>query len=112
MVTRRGAFSLVEVIVALTLLSVGLLAVAASAAMAATVLRQSELAEEAAFAASQVLDSLAVAAAPVSARQSRGPLELEWTVSQSERTLHIDLSVAVRSQRTTPLRFSLTSVRP
>lgn len=108
---RRG-FSLVEVIVALTLLSVGLLAVAGTAGLAATLARDAEMQEEGAFIASQIIDSLAVASAPASGRQQRGPFQLEWTVTPTERALTIGVRVAVVGGANAPQRFSAAVLRP
>ena len=108
----RGGFTLVEVIVALTLLSIGLLAVAGSAGMAALLMRESELQEGAAFAASQVLDSLMVADHPVSARQQRGPFELEWTVTRLDRAVSVVLLVSVTGSTKPAQQFTVTALRP
>ena len=108
---KRAGFTIVEVIVALTLLSIGLLAVASSAGSAALLLRRSELQEEAAFVAAQVLDSLAVTADPASGVQTRGAFQLEWTVTRELRTLTISLTVRAPGERTAR-QFTLTTLRP
>jgi prepilin-type N-terminal cleavage/methylation domain-containing protein len=111
MVIRSG-FSLIEVVVALTLLSVGLLAVAGSAGSAAALFRQGEQQEEAAFAALQLLDSLALAPNPTAAQTKRGAFQLEWTVMRSGRALDLMVSVTVPGSRAAPQRFTLTTLRP
>ena len=82
MVSRVG-FGLVEVTVALTLLSVGLLGVAACTFTAARLLRESQMAELAAFEAGQVLDSLARVPNAHAGERKTGVLGLSWTVSNS-----------------------------
>jgi len=80
MVNRPG-FTLVEVIVALTLLSVGVLGLAASAGFAAAMLASAQRLEAATRLGSVLADSL-VHAPDVSAGElSRGPMRAEWSES-------------------------------
>lgn len=79
----RPAFSLVEVIVAITLLSVGLLSVAGGGMLASRLLRESELQEELLHRASSLLDSLIanrLAGSGVLVAQDR--YRVEWQASE------------------------------
>ena len=76
---RTQGFGLVELLVALTILGAGILAVAGTALVAARRLRASELQQEAVLAAAGVLDSVAFAGPPVVAGTRRaGALEIDW----------------------------------
>ena len=81
MVSRTG-FGLIEAIVAMTLLSIGVLALAATAGLAARITRESEAAERAAFHAGQVLDSLAAQSDPRDGSNTIGPFQITWTVQR------------------------------
>ena len=91
---NRGGFALIEVIVALTLLSVGLLGIAGSAALAGRLMREAEADEQASTEAAQVLDSLTQQRAPTSGFRQAGRVRLTWTVNtDSTGTSTIDLVV-------------------
>ena len=98
----RG-FSLVEVIVALTLLSVGLLAVAATAAAAARLLRNAEAHEDLFSRAQSVLDSVAANRLSGSGEIRIALDRLEWTASSG--------SVVVRVYPHDDQTFTLQAVR-
>jgi prepilin-type N-terminal cleavage/methylation domain-containing protein len=105
MVMRRG-FSLIEVLIAMTLLSVALLGVAGSAAMASQVLRQAQMRERSTLEALQIIDSLTREPQPVPGQRLIGNLTLRWVVTRSSNgTDAIDLTVeylegnAIRSVR-------------
>jgi prepilin-type N-terminal cleavage/methylation domain-containing protein len=76
----RG-FSLVEVIVAMTLLSIGLLGIAATGALSARMLSQAELSEDITLAAQNVLDSLITNNIRGAGAQRVRNVRLEWSAS-------------------------------
>jgi prepilin-type N-terminal cleavage/methylation domain-containing protein len=78
---KRSGFALIEVIVALTLLSVGLLGVAGSAVLATRLLHEGDASEQALSAALPVLDSLSLLRAPAAGSQQAGNVRLVWGVS-------------------------------
>lgn len=82
----RG-FSLVEVIVAMTLLSIGLLAVAASGLAAARLMSASHAAEHAAAMVSSLADSLIQTRAVGSGNSATGSLQLRWTAELAKDSL-------------------------
>jgi Tfp pilus assembly protein PilV len=108
MVTR-GGFGIVEVIVALTLLSVGMLGVAASAIMASRLLRAGEASERDALAALEVIDSLVLAENPTGGARQAGQRYLAWRVAtDSLPLLRIEVDVTAAdgsSQRSTRFRL-------
>jgi prepilin-type N-terminal cleavage/methylation domain-containing protein len=79
---RRG-FSLVEVIVAMALLSVGLLGIAATGLLAARLMNQAQLLEDAANRATSVMDSVAINNLVGAGAVQTSPYRLEWTASDS-----------------------------
>ena len=79
----RG-FSLVEVIVAMTLLSIGLLGIAATGAMSARMLSQAELSEDITVAAQNVLDSLITHNVRGTGAQRVRNVQLEWSASDHD----------------------------
>jgi len=94
---KRSGFSLIEVLVAMTLLSVALLGVAGSALYAAQLLRQAQARERSTFEAMQVMDSLAGVRTPSSGQRSVDNIELQWVVStMSVGPASIDLTVSYR----------------
>ena len=89
---RRG-FSLVEVVVALCLLSVGLLAAAATGNLAASWMRRAEAEQDAVTMASQVMDSLLAEADVASGELVAGRIALRWTAAGAGGLTRIDLAV-------------------
>lgn len=81
MVSRAG-FSLVEVIVAMVLLSVGMLAIAGSGVLAAQLLREAEAQEEMMTRATSVLDSLVIERGGAG-RYQTARYRLEWSAADS-----------------------------
>ena len=74
----RGV-GLVELLVALTILAVGILGVASTALVAARRLRAAELRQEAVLTAAGIVDSITFAGTPVTAGTVRiGPLDFSW----------------------------------
>jgi prepilin-type N-terminal cleavage/methylation domain-containing protein len=115
MVMRRG-FGLVEVIVAMTLLGVGVLSIAAGAAFASRIVSIAETEENAARLAATILDSLAVLPSwtdgvtdtdRLHARWSAGAAGDEATVVISVRT---DSTTVFTYMTTTPPRLPLVPV--
>lgn len=79
---RRPGFTLVEVVVALTLLSVAVLSMAASGGMAAQLLRTAEREEAAARLAGSLLDSLVLVPQPGTGTLTRDHLLGRWQGSR------------------------------
>ena len=76
---QRSGFGLVELLVALTILGAGILAVAGTALVAAHRLRSAELQQEAVLVAAGILDSLVFAGPPVTpAARQVGRLGVSW----------------------------------
>jgi prepilin-type N-terminal cleavage/methylation domain-containing protein len=78
----RG-FSLVEVIVAMALLSVGLLGIAAAGLLSARLMNQAQLLEDAANRATSVMDSVAINELAGAGVVQMMPYRLEWSASDS-----------------------------
>ena len=102
MVVRRG-FSLIEVIVAMTLLSIALLAIAASGLFAARMLQEGRVRERAVVNAMTLADSLVVARAQGTGVKNAGLYRLEWSAADSTASVVVQLangaSFALRSAR-------------
>lgn len=77
----RAGFSLVELIVALLLLSMGLVALAGAAAVAQLSFAEAAAAEHAANAAAAVIDSLMREPAIQSGSAGLGMVDVQWTVT-------------------------------
>ena len=77
----KAGFSLVEVLIAMTLFGVALLGVAGTAILAGQVMRQAQARERSTLEAMQVIDSLARVQHPVSGQRSIGAMQLRWIVS-------------------------------
>lgn len=86
-------FSLVEVIVALMLLSAGLFGLTGAAAWSARTTRQADALETAVANAEDVLDSLAFATRPTSGKRIIANDTLEWIASTQGDGTRIDLHV-------------------
>ena len=78
-VSHARGVGLVELLVALTILAVGVLGVASTALVAARRLRAAELRQEAVLTAAGIADSITFAGTPVAAGAVRiGPLDFSW----------------------------------
>lgn len=95
----RSGFGLLELILALTLLSVGVLALAAAALTAQQNIATADATERAARTAAMVLDSLMTVASPASGSRSAGDVTTLWTVAPGDGVLDIALEVGVRDGR-------------
>jgi prepilin-type N-terminal cleavage/methylation domain-containing protein len=78
---QRPGFSLVEVIVALTVLSVGLLALAGTSALAQRAFAGADATERAARAAAAIIDSLMLEPEPASGSRALYGTTVHWTVA-------------------------------
>jgi prepilin-type N-terminal cleavage/methylation domain-containing protein len=94
-VTARPGLSLVELIVAMTLLSVGVLGLAGAAAVAQRSFAGAEALERAAHAAAVVLDSLMREPRPYDGERSVHDSTVRWTVVADSLLSRIDLTVTV-----------------
>ena len=101
----RWAFSLVEVIVAMTVLSIGSLAVTASTIVSVRTFNRAEQQENALREAEAVLDSLLAAPAASPGSRASTHLTLSWTVSDSSGV------VIVTARATGAAPFLLRGVR-
>ncbi|HSJ26105.1 MAG TPA: prepilin-type N-terminal cleavage/methylation domain-containing protein [Longimicrobiales bacterium] len=88
----RPGFSLVELIVAMVLLSVTLVALAATGMVAARSFTQAATSEAAVRAAAQVIDSLVRVPSPTAGSRTIGHVDLMWTVAGDGAVLTIDVS--------------------
>lgn len=105
----RAGFGLVELIVALLILSIGLVALTGAAAVAQRSLTGARAFEEAAETAELVLDSLMREAAPVSGERRAGRTAVHWTVLDDSIAVRIDLTVSVLDgPRERRLKFTAT----
>lgn len=97
MVGRRLAlhpgFSLVEAIVALTLLALGLLGALASQVMSARLLREAEARAGAVDLASTILDSLLAVPVPTSGERHEAGYDAEWSVAAGDGSSRIEVRI-------------------
>jgi prepilin-type N-terminal cleavage/methylation domain-containing protein len=91
MVTRPG-FSIIEVIVALTLLSIGLLGIAAGGLLSARILQQAELRNYALERASSIADSLVANRIQGSGTIHARHLELRWVATAASAEVRVDIA--------------------
>lgn len=88
-----AGFSLVECIVAMLLLSVGVLALAGTSLAGMHSLERAERNQLAALHAATVLDSLILLERPAAGSQQRGPFRIDWRVLPVATGSRIDLAV-------------------
>jgi prepilin-type N-terminal cleavage/methylation domain-containing protein len=99
--TKSGVpagFSLVELVVALTLLSVGLIALAGSAAVAQRAFADAAATERSVRAAAEIIDSLAHVRAPQSGSRIIDQVEIAWAVSSLDGMHHILITITHPAQ--------------
>jgi prepilin-type N-terminal cleavage/methylation domain-containing protein len=89
----RAGFTLVEAVVALTLLAVGLLGAAATQSLAARLLREAEARAGAVVLAGSVLDSLLSVPAPVGGEREEARYRVRWTAEDRDPLTTIVLEV-------------------
>jgi len=92
-VSARGGFGVVEALVALTVLSAGILAVTGVAAVAARHLGEAEDERRAARLAVRVADSLALVPEPAPGIRAVDALVARWTLSPAGRGTRLRLEV-------------------
>lgn len=80
MVNSKG-FSLIEVLIAMTLFGVALLGVAGSAILAGRVMNQAQARERSTLEAMQIIDSLTRVREPSSGQRVVGRMQLRWIVT-------------------------------
>jgi type II secretory pathway pseudopilin PulG len=108
---KRGGFTLVEVIVAISLLTLAVLTFAASVTVAAAMLRSAGREEAAARLAASLLDSLLLEPAPGSGSVRNGDLTAEWSgAAGGHVTLSVSYEEAGRRQRHTWSGQSLSAL--
>lgn len=95
MTRTRWGFGLIELVVALTILSIGLLGLAGAAAVAHRSFMGAEALEQAADAAAIVLDSLMRDTAPVSGERRHDRALVRWSVQEDSAGTRIALTVDV-----------------
>ena len=97
----RPAFTLVEVLVAIVVLTIGLLAVAATAALVATHVGDGARLTSGAHAARSILDSLGgrSCAAVVSGSSARDGVSVEWSAARDSSAAEVELTVASELRR-------------
>ena len=86
MSARRG-FGLIELVVALTILAIGVLGLAAAALMAQRAFMTADALQRAAVAATVVLDSLMQQTDPVSGERTIDNVTVRWTARATGRDL-------------------------
>lgn len=91
MVKLRPAFSLAEVIVAMTLLSVGALGVAATALVSVQAFTRAELHARALRTGEQVLDSLLLLSSHSAGQQIVHPARISWTAADSSGAITVSI---------------------
>ncbi|MGH7447433.1 MAG: prepilin-type N-terminal cleavage/methylation domain-containing protein [Longimicrobiales bacterium] len=91
----RDGFGLVELIVALTILSIGLLGLAGAAAVAQRSFSGAQAVEEGVDAAALVLDSLMRETVPAAGGRSVGRASVTWSVVNDSAAALIMLTVTV-----------------
>ena len=86
---RRAGFTLTEVIVAMTLLSVAALGVAATALVAVQSFSAAQLQERTLREAEQVLDSLLVLPGYTAGARGIGPAQIRWPASDTTGSVRL-----------------------
>ena len=108
---RRG-FTLIEMIIAIVVMSVGILGLAGTASYVATQMGGGKAQTVAATLATKVADSLAArrCSAIVSGSQTKRGVTVTWTVADSSRTRWVTESVEYRVKRGATKTFNYTTV--
>ena len=90
-----AGFGLVEVIVALTILSIGMLALTGAAAVAQRSFIGARALQEGTDAAAAVIDSLMREPAPANGTRQIGRVDAQWTIQQDSVATNILLTILV-----------------
>jgi prepilin-type N-terminal cleavage/methylation domain-containing protein len=90
-----GGFGLVELIVALTVLSIGLLALAGTAVVAQRAFTSAAATERAVMAAAAVIDSLLYEAEPAAGTRVLDGTRVRWAVSRTGDLVRVETRVDV-----------------
>lgn len=119
MVMRRSSvpappgFSLVEAIVALTLLTIGVLGAAATQSLAARLLREAESRADAVSFAGSILDSLLMVPAPAGGVRDQGRHRARWSTEARGRGTLVELEVEyLAGAGTRVVRFEMLHLSP
>lgn len=88
---RRGGFGLVEVIVAMTLIAIGIMSIAAGAAFSSRLLRIAENGEDAARIAEVLIDSIAYSGTGGAGSADIERFHAQWTAAGSGVRLDMTL---------------------
>lgn len=91
----RSGFGLIELVVALMILSIGLLALTGAAAVAQRSLNTAQALEEGADIAEVVLDSLLREPAPAAGDRTVGRTKTQWTIHPDSTAVTIHLTATV-----------------
>jgi prepilin-type N-terminal cleavage/methylation domain-containing protein len=111
--TARDGFSLVELIVALTVLGVGTLGLVAAATAAQRSFAVADAEERATRAAAVVMDSLLRDRAPAAGERHLLGLNVSWeTIADGEYTDIITTTEVTHGPGTRPLEFRARRLRP
>jgi prepilin-type N-terminal cleavage/methylation domain-containing protein len=110
--TARDGFSLVELIVALTVLGVGILGVVAAATAAQRSFAVAAAEERATRAAAVVMDSLLRDSAPAAGERQLFGLSASWETTADREIMDIVTTVeAAHGSNTRPLKFHARRLR-
>ena len=91
--TDRAGFSLIECIIAMLLLSIGVLGLAGAGVTGMRALTDADRTHIAALHAAAVLDSLVLLDRPVPGTQQRDGLRIDWQISSGQFGSRIDIAV-------------------
>jgi prepilin-type N-terminal cleavage/methylation domain-containing protein len=111
--TARDGFSLVELVVALTVLGVGVLGLVAAATTAQRSFAVAAAEERATRAAAVVMDSLLLASAPAAGEGQLFGLSVSWETTADGENMDIVTTVeAVHGSNTRTIQFHAHRLRP
>jgi len=97
----RYGFTIIELLVAIVILTIGMLALAGTAGLVASHVGDGSQLTSAAHAARSIIDSLATrdCASLLSGSATRGPITISWIVSRDSATTTVDVTVGSRLRR-------------
>jgi Tfp pilus assembly protein PilV len=109
----RPGFSLVELVVAMTLLSVGVLGLAAAAALALRSMNSAAAMDRGTRAATTLLDSLAHVATPSAGERTEDGVRIRWSIEQDSVLTHLRAVVEVGVPAATRrVEYATSRMRP